>query len=526
MAHDEGSPAGGQLLRRSTTVSFFTGLGVVAGFAVDVLIVARFGIGAETDAFFGAYTVPFILITRLAAVQPVLISVLADYRRDETVLSLLLNAAGLIALAVAGLGVLLAGPLVAATAPGFAPDLARLAAGLARILFARVPLAAIAEICKAELYSRRRFGLATASDLLPSLVTASVLILAGRRSSIDIVAWGFVLGALAQAGLLTGLLFGPLGLPYRPTLRHPAPVLGQTGRLLLAPLAGLFLRQGVTLAERILGSYLPAGSLTALSYANRLNTIVAGVFFDGITKASLPSLAERWRRGATPAGRAELVRLLKLMATVALPVGLAVAALSTPLVRLFFERGQVDPQAALLLGTVLGVYSLSLPFLGPFRAVQTFFYALKETRPIVVLLGGLAGMTVAFDLLLVWWLGAVGLALAYTLGCGLAMAAGLAWLARRAGDLDWRGLAGSTWRLALASAAMAATMLVSSGWLASVLGTAGRWGLALTLAASGLAGLAVFVVLGAVLRLEAISLLWDMVKTRTALQRKTSKGKG
>jgi hypothetical protein len=87
-------------------------------------------------------------------------------------------------------------------------------------------------------------------------------------------------------------------------------------------------------------------------------------------------------------------------------------------------------------------------------------------------------------------------------------------------------LAGSTWRLALASAAMAATMLVSSGWLASVLGTAGRWGLALTLAASGLAGLAVFVVLGAVLRLEAISLLWDMVKTRTALQRKTSKGKG
>jgi putative peptidoglycan lipid II flippase len=525
MAHDQDHQASGQLLRRSTTVSFFTGLGVVAGFVVDVLIVARFGIGAETDAFFGAYTLPFVLITRLAAVQPVLISVLADHRHDETVLSLLLNAAGLIALAVAGLGALLAGPLVAVTTPGFAPNLASLAVGLARILFARVPLAALAEICKAELYTQRRFGLATASDLLPSLVTVAVLILAGPGSSIGVVAWGFVLGALAQALLLAGILFGPLGLPYRPTLRHPAPVLGQTGKLLLAPLAGLFLRQGVTLAERILGSYLPAGSLTALSYANRLNTIVAGVFFDGITKASLPSLAERWQRGATPAARAELASLLKLMATAALPVGLAVAALSTPLIRLFFERGQVDPQAALLLGTVLGVYSLSLPFLGPFRAVQTFFYAIKETRPIVVLLGGLAGLTVAFDLLLVWSLGAVGLALAYTLGCGLALAGGFVWLARRAGDLGWRGLANSIWRLALASAAMAATMLGSSWWLGIVLDTTSRWELALTLGVSGLAGLAVLIILGAVLRLEALSLLWRVVQTRVPFQRKTNKGK-
>lgn len=526
MAHDEGHQASSQLLRRSTTVSFFTGLGVVAGFVVDVLIVARFGIGTETDAFFGAYTVPFILITRMAAVQPVLISVLADYRRDETAFSVLLHAAGLIALVVAGIGVLLASPLVAVTTPGFAPELARVTVGLARILFVRVPLAALAEICKAELYSRRRFGLATASDLLPSLVTVVVLILAGRGSSIDIVAWGFILGALVQAGLLAGILFGPLGLPYRPTLRHPAPILSQAGKLLLAPLAGLFLRQGVTLAERILGSYLPAGSLTALSYANRLNTILAGVFFDGITKASLPSLAERWRLGATPAARAELATLLKLMAAVALPVGLAVAALSTPLVRLFFERGQVDPQAALLLGTVLGVYSLSLPFLGPFRAVQTFFYAVKETRPIVILLGGLAGLTVALDLLLVWTMGVMGLALAYTLGCGLAMAASLVWLARRLGDLGWRRLTDSTWRLAIASAAMAATMLVSSRWLGSILDTTGRWGLALTLGASGLAGLAVLVGVGGILRLEALSLVWRMVKKRAPVGGQAGKGEG
>lgn len=516
----------GQLLRRSTTVSLFIGLGVVAGFLVDVLVVARYGLGTETDAFFGAYTIPFILVTRMAALQPVLVTVLGGYRDDKTAFSILLNAAGLITIAVAVLGALLARPLVTLTTPGFAPATADLAVHLARILFARVPAAAVAEVCKAELYSQRRFGLATFSNALPSLVTVALLLIVGGERGIEVVAYGFVVGTVAQAALLAGLLFGPLHVPYRwpasTTLRHAAPILQQTGRMVLAPLAGLFLRQGVTLAERFLGSFLPPGSVTALSYANRLNAIVAGVFFDGITTASLPSLADRWRQGANKAARAELESLLKLATYVAVPVGLAVAALSAPLVSLFFERGQVDSESALLLGTVLGVYSLSLPPLGPFRAIQTFFYAIKEMRPVVFLLGGLAALTVGLDLILVWSLGALGLALAYALSCGMMTAVGLVWLERRvrgmagpAGKgLDWRRLGDSAWRLILTSVAMAGTLLATSRWLETITADFGRLGLILTLGLSSAAGLAVFVGLGTLLRLDAVSILWSMARNK------------
>ena len=509
----ERGTAGQQMLQRSTTVSLLTGLGVVAGFAVDVLLVARFGIGAETDAFFAGYTVPFILVTRLAAIQPVVVSVLAGYRQQPTAFAVLLNAAGLLAAAVAGLGALLAQPLVALTAPGFDAATAAMAAQLAAILFARVPLAAVSEVCRAELYARRRFALATFASAVPSLVAAGVL-LAGSAGGIQLVAWSFVAGALAQALLLVGVLFGALRAPYRLTLRHPEPVLRNTGRLVLAPLAGLFLRQGVTLAERVLGSYLPAGSVTALSYANRLNTIVAGVFFDGVTTASLPVLTERWRDGPLEAARAELRMLLKLAITVALPIGLAVAALSTPLVRLFFERGEVQVETALLLGTVLGVYSLSLPFLGPFRAVQTFFYAVQETWPVVILHGGLALLAVALDLVLVWSLGAVGLALAYAVSCGIMAVVGLAWVARRAGPLGWRSLVVSTGRLAVVSAAAAASAWVVSQWLGAAAPDVSQGERLLSLAAGGLAGLLVFAGLGAILKLEVVTILVDVVKKR------------
>jgi len=506
-----------RLLRSSTTVSFFMGLSVVAGFSVDVLIVARFGIGADTDAFFGAYTVPFIIATRMAAIQPVLVSVLVGYRHDESAFAVLLNGIGLLALAVAAAGALLARPLVQVTTPGFAPATAAQAAVLAQILFAEVPAAAVAEVCKAELFARQRFGVAALSNVLPGVVTAAVLLFAGNRSGITVVAWGFVAGALAQAAFLAAVLFGWLRSSYRWTVRHPTPILRETGRLVLAPLVGLFLRQGVTLAERLLGSYLPAGSVTALSYANRLNTIIAGVFFEGVTTASLPSLTDHWSRGRFQAARAELTMLLKLMAYLSVPVGLAVAALSTPLVRLFFERGQVSHEAALLMGTVVGVYSLSLPFLGPFRAVQNFFYAVKKMGPVLTLHAGLAVSTVVLDLVLVWSLGAVGLALAYALSSGMMMVVGTAWLARQAGELEWRSLLGSFWRLGLTSVAMAVTAFATSRWLETVVLGAGRGGLILSLTLSSLAGLVVFVGLGSVLRLEAISILWRLAKQKLHL---------
>jgi putative peptidoglycan lipid II flippase len=337
---------------------------------------------------------------------------------------------------------------------------------------------------------------------------------------IEIVAWGFVAGASLQAMILAGLLFGPLGARYYWTLRHSpggedgnsVSILRQTGRLLPAPLTGLVLRQAVILAERILGSYLPAGSVTALSYANRLNSALAGIFFDGITTASLPSLAERWSQNAKDAFRQELINLLKLMVTVSLPVGLAIAALSTPLVRILFERGQVDRQAALLLAMVLGVYSLSLPSLGLFRAVQTGFYALRETRPIIGLFGGLALLTVGLDLMLVWQLGAVGLALAFALSCGIIVVVGLVWLARWIDQLEWRQWLGSVWRLGIASGAMAATLLSASWWLGATLEPAGQWGVLVTLVVSSLAGLVVFVGLGVMLRLEVLLTLLDVIR--------------
>ena len=513
-AHPLLEGAAGRLLRRATTVSAFTAVGVALGFLVDVLLVARFGIGAGTDAYFGGYTVPLVIVTSVVAVEPVLVTILAGYRDDELAFSVLLNAAGLAGLLIAVLGILLARWQVQATTPGFAPETAAQAALLARIFFARVPATALAEVCKAELYARRHFGLATFSNVFPSLVTVAVLAMPRAASDISIVAYSVVGGSFLQAIVLVVALLGPLHTPYRFTLRHPTPLLGQTARLLVAPLAGLLLRQGVVLAERFFGSGLAAGSVTALSYASRLTMTVAGIGFDGINTAALPSLAERWSRGSEAEARGELSALVRLMLAVALPVGLMVAALSSPFVFLFFQRGQVDRHSALLMASLFGVYSLSLLGLGPFRAAQSFFYAVKEMRAILILHGALTALTVLLDWILVRSLGALALALAFAASSVMIAVVAIAWLARRAGDLGWRRLADSFWRLALASAVMAGVALLVARWLQSATQQWGGWGPAVSLALGGLFGLLALLAVGSILRAEPVSILWRAAKER------------
>jgi len=170
-----GEGGAGRLLKRASIVSAFSALGVGLGFLVDVLLVARFGIGASTDAYFGGYTVPLVIVTCLVAVEPVLVTLLAGYREDESAFSILLNAAALSGLVVAVIGVVSARLLVRATTPGFSSETAAQAVLLGRIFFARVPATAVSEVCKAKLYAMRRFGLATLCNVFPSLVTAVVL---------------------------------------------------------------------------------------------------------------------------------------------------------------------------------------------------------------------------------------------------------------------------------------------------------------------------------------------------------------
>ncbi|MFM8338513.1 MAG: murein biosynthesis integral membrane protein MurJ, partial [Fluviibacter sp.] len=133
------------LLRSVATVSGFTFLSRILGFARDFVIARSFGADAATDAFFVAFKLPNLLRRMFAegAFSQAFVPLLGEYHKqrgaDET--RLLIDRTGSVlgatVLLVALLGIWWAPAIVTISAPGFleTPDKFDLAVTLTRITF-------------------------------------------------------------------------------------------------------------------------------------------------------------------------------------------------------------------------------------------------------------------------------------------------------------------------------------------------------------------------------------------------------
>jgi len=425
----------------SALVSGFTGLGALIGLGVDVLIALRFGLSQETDAYFAALTLPVAILTAvLLSSQNVLIVALAhsmtltglqtaedapSLSPSTLLFSNLCSLAGLSGLALAGLGILLSPLLMRLLAPGFNSSTLALAGKLSQILFLCVPAEMISAVLQSAFYARRRFALGASANFLPGMIHLGVL-LAAPLSALSL-AWALVAGSWLGFLVLLAMFGWARVQAYRPVLALDDQHTRQTLRSLAAPLAGLLFRQLVLVGERWFGSFLGAGSVAALGYANKITRVLAGTVFDSVATAGLPALSEAIARGSQEAARRSARRLMWLSLAAAVPLGLALALASGPLVDLLFTRGGRDLAgfSAQSMAVLLAVYALSMIPLGPFRARQSFLYASGRAGRVAGLLGIATVVTLLLDAPLVYAFGPSGLGVAFGMGTLVALFASL-----------------------------------------------------------------------------------------------------
>ena len=190
---------------------------------------------------------------------------------------------------------LLAYPLMRVTAPGISSAEVAAAVSMAPIVFAIVPLVAVSEVMRAYLNSRYRFVVpALMSGILTAVAASVVLVgpLLGWRHDIHIVAFAYLAGAVLQVVFMT-VMATRRGMRLRPSLRLRDPDLRSVGRLVVRPTTGAGLNPVARLAEQILVSFLPPGSITLLNYGYRLISAIGGtVFFRSVIVALIPRLTE------------------------------------------------------------------------------------------------------------------------------------------------------------------------------------------------------------------------------------------
>src|SRR6185369_5777013 len=351
------------------TVGSFTLLSRIAGFVRDIVLSAVLGSGPLADAFIVALKLPN-LFRRLfaegafsAAFVPLFAKELQGEGRDAAlVFARQAHACLLLILVPFSLLMMLAMPAVIwVMAPGLADSKSVFdqAVAFGRITFPYLVFISLASLYGGVLNSIDRFAeVAFTPVLLNVALIGCVLGLtpllpdAGYAAAIGVATAGFLqwlwlLFACWRDGVAMMLVRPRYTEKVRRLVRLATPVAIGGGA-----------QQVSTMLDVVWASLLPAGSIAALYYADRIAQLPLGVIGIAIGTALLPLLARQLRAGADDSAMANQNRAIEFGLLFSLPSMVALWLLAVPMVRVLFEHGRFGPDDTLRTAGALAAYAV------------------------------------------------------------------------------------------------------------------------------------------------------------------------
>ncbi|WP_339511559.1 murein biosynthesis integral membrane protein MurJ [Pseudomonas sp. RL_15y_Pfl2_60] len=430
------------LLKSLAAVSSLTMVSRVLGFVRDTIIARTFGAGVASDAFVVAFKLPNLLrrIFAEGAFSQAFVPILAEYKTqqgEEATRTFIAFVSGLLTLVLAFvtlLGVLAAPWIVWISAPGFAdePERFALTTDLLRVTFPYILLISLSSLAGAVLNTWNRFSVPA---FVPTLLNVSMIVFALFLTPyfdppIMALGWAVLVGGVLQ--LLyqlphlkkVGMLVLPrLNLKDRGVWR----VLKQMGPAIF----GVSVSQISLIINTIFASFLVAGSVSWMYYADRLMELPSGVLGVALGTILLPALSKTY----ASANREDYSRLLdwglRLCFVLVLPSAVALAVLAEPLTVSLFQYGKFSATDALMTQQALIAYAVGLLGIILVKILAPGFYAQQNIKTPVKIAIFTLFSTQLMNLAFIGPLAHVGLALSIGLAACL-NASLLYWQLRKA----------------------------------------------------------------------------------------------
>jgi putative peptidoglycan lipid II flippase len=383
--------------RSSGKSAFLVGAGIlisrIIGLVRQRVFAHYFGTSAAGDAFSAAFRIPNFLQNIFgegalsASFIPVYAKLLAHDEEEEAahvanaVLGILALVVSLIVLA----GVLTTPYIISAIAPGFKGETRELTIRLVRILFPGAGLLVLSAWCLGVLNSHHRFFISYTAPVAWNLAMIASLVIFGRKMGqfplAEYVAWGSVLGSALQFGVQLPTVFQ--------LVRRLRPVIDLASAHVMTVIRNffpVFMSRGVVqisaFVDAVLASFLPEGSVVALTYAQSLYTLPVSLFGMSVSAAELPAMS---RAIGNTEQVAEVLRQrledgLQRIAFFIVPSSMAFLALGDVIAAVLYQTGQFKHDASIFVWGILAGSTVGLLASTLGRLYSSTYYALHDTR--------------------------------------------------------------------------------------------------------------------------------------------------
>lgn len=394
-------------------------IGYALSFFKEAIVAYYFGVSSDVDAYTIAITIPVTLFAIVSvSIQSIVIPIYSDLLYNKGVdesrkyISNLITIVSIFSLGIIVLSELLASPLISIFAPGFSKEVHDLAVNLLRICMPTVLFAVLDRVFIGVLNVHKSFIFPSFGVYLLNIGLIVSIIALHSHFGITAACIGQVLGSILQIAFLIivsrkyyhySFVFDYKDESLKKSLKQSVPIIWS-----------ISIGEVCAITNRLVASMLFVGSIAALGYASKINTVMMQFFTAAISTIVYPLYAESSAKNELGKLNSRINSTLSVYSFFLIPLMCGLWCFRSEVVEIAFARGAFDKNAVDVTKDILGIYSIGLIFMSIRDVVTKVFYSVNDTKTpsINATIGMILNIVLNVTLPFIW--GVNGLAIATT----------------------------------------------------------------------------------------------------------------
>jgi putative peptidoglycan lipid II flippase len=392
-------------------------LSKILGFGREVFISYFYGATNISDAYFISLTIPVVIFSFIGTSVttgyiPMYSSISKEinekesYRFTNILITMILLICTILVLAVQ----FFTEPIVRVFASGFQGETLELAIMFTRVTILGIYFSGMIFILNGFLQIKNKF-------IVPALlgfvynITIIISVYLSTRVNIIALSYGLVFSSFIQFVFLV-LFIRKEGFFLKIIADFKNEYLIKFGKITLPLIFGISITQINVLVDKTLASRIAVGGISALNYADRLNSFILSTVVMSITVVVYPLMSKVVANKDITSLMKIISESVVMISILLVPSTIGAIHFSRELIDILFARGAFDANALSLTSSALMFYAIGMLGMGLREVLSRVFYSMQDTKTPVknAALGML--INIVLNIVLSRYLGIGGLALA------------------------------------------------------------------------------------------------------------------
>ncbi len=371
--------------KTSVLVSVILVIGYFISFIKESLVAKYFGVSADVDAYTIAITIPVTLFSLVSvSVRSVIIPFYSDLYYNQGIekaskyISNMLTCVGAGSLVLILLFELLASPLVTLFAPGFSHETHALSTKLLRLALPTIFFSLLENIMVGVLNVHKKFVTPSLSVYLLNSSLIIFLIFLYENLGILAACIGQVLGSMLSVSYIYYL--SSKVYKYHFVFDYKDEYMMRSYKQSIPIMWSISIAELNAIVNRVVASFLFVGSIAALGYASKINSVMMTFFTTSIATIVYPLYSESSAKKDFKQLNRRINFTLSVYTFFLLPLMLGIFCFREEIIQLAFARGAFKEDAVSLISSLLGCYCIGILFMAFRETLTKVFYSLQDSK--------------------------------------------------------------------------------------------------------------------------------------------------